>query len=157
MTATNVLSRGSRKGRVAQPLLDRFEVRKAEPRGLPRALSAIAKWFHPFGAGRGDCLQTERLEDGLLAACVLGEGEVSLEGLLASKLAPLCCLGPARAWAVPNLFEVAPAVLRTHVRIFEGQQAVAEAAIHVLLGEPMSSTCRLVLGRFFFLGVDRKV
>ena len=141
MTATKGLSRGSRKGRIAQPLLDRFEVRKPEPRTLPRTLSAIAKWSHPCSAGRGDSLQTEFPQDGLLAPCVLGKGEVSLEGLLASKLAPLRCLGPARAWAVPDLEEVAPAVLRTHVRVFEGQQARADAAVHVLLGEPMSSMC----------------
>ena len=160
MTTTNGLSRRSRKGGIAQPLLDRFEVRKLEPRTLPRALRAIAEWSHPCSAGRGDCLQTEGLQDCLLALCVLGKGEVSLEGLLARKLAPLCCLSPARARAVPNLGEVAPAVLRTHVRVFEGQQAGADAAIQVLLGEPLSLTYGLALVRFFFLGlfgVGRKI
>ena len=145
MTTTNWLSRGSRKVRIAQPLLDRFEVRKLEPRTIPRVLIATAEWRHPYSAGRGNCLQSEGLQDGLLALRVPGKGEVSLEGLLGRKLALLCCLSPARAWAVPNLGEVAPAVLRTHVRVFEGQQAGGNAAVEVLLGEPLSWTYVLVL------------
>jgi len=153
MSTTNELSRGSRKIRISQPLLDRFEVRKLESRTLPRALRAIAEWSDPCGAGRGDFLQTEGLQDCLLAPCVLRKGEVSLEGLLAREHAPLFRLGPARARAVPNLVEVAHAVLRTHVRVFEGQRAGADAAIRVLLGVPSSLTCGPVFVRFCFLGL----
>ena len=120
MSTTNGLSRGSRKIRIAQPLLDRFEVRKLEPRTLPRAFRAIAEWSDPRSAGRGDRLQTEGPQGCLLALCVPGKAEVSLEGLLAREHAPLLRLSPARARAVPNRAEVGHPVLRTHVRVFEG-------------------------------------
>ena len=119
MTTTDGLSRGSRKVGIAQPLLDRLEVRKLEPRTFPWTLRAIAERNHPLSARRGECPKIEDLQDFLLTLCELGEEEVTLERLVARKPAPLYRLSPARARAAPNLGEVALAVLRTHVRVFE--------------------------------------
>jgi len=119
MTTTNGLSRGSRKVGIAQPLLDRLEVRKLKPRTFPWTLRAIAERSHPLIARRGDCRKVEDLQGCLLTFCELGKEEVTLERLVARKPAPLLRLSPARAWAAPNLGEVAPAVLRTHVWVFE--------------------------------------
>jgi hypothetical protein len=157
MTTTNGLSQGSRKVRIAQPLLDRFKVRKLEPRTLARALRAIAEWSNPCGAGCGNCPSRPRtLRTASLHSCVFGKGEageVSLGGLLARELAPLCCLRPARAWAVQNLGEVGHVLLRTHVGVFEGRQAGADAAVQTLLRGPLSLTYTFILVCFFFLGL----
>ena len=129
MTTTKGLSRGSRKVRITQPLLDRLEVRKLEPTTFPRTLSAFAERSHPLSARRWELLKIEDLQGCLLTLCELEEVEVALECLFARKPALLCRLSSARAWAAPNLGEVAPAVLRTHVRVFERLEAGVDAAI----------------------------
>ena len=129
MTTTNGLSRGRRKVGIAQPFFDRLEVCKLEPRTFPWTLRAIAERSNPLSARRRDCLKVEDLQSCLLTLCELGKEEVTLERLLARKQAPLCRLNPARAWAAPNLGEMVLAVLRTHVRVFEGLQAGADTAV----------------------------
>jgi len=129
MTTTNRLSRGSRKVRIGQPLLDRLEVRKLERSTFPRTLRAFAERSHPLSARRRECLKIEDLQGCLLTLGELEEVEVALECLFARKPALLCRLSPARAWAAPILGEVALAVLRTHVRVFERLQTGVDAAI----------------------------
>jgi len=129
MTTTNGLSRGSRKVRIAQPLLDRLEVRELEPRTFPWTLRAVAERSHPLSARRRECPKIEDLQGCLLTLCELGKEEVTLEGLIARKPTPLYRVSPARAWAAPNLGEVALAVFRTHVWVFERLQAGADAAV----------------------------
>jgi len=115
MTTTKGLSRGSRKVRIAQPLLDSLEVRKLEPTTFPRTLSAFAERSHPLSARRRELLKIEDLQGCLLTLCELAKVQVALECLFARKPALLCRLSPARSWAAPNLGEVTPAVLRTYV------------------------------------------
>jgi len=126
---TNRLSRGSRKVRIHQPLLDRLEIRKLEPSTFPRALMTLAERSHPLSARRRECLEIEDLQSCLLTLCELAKVEVALECLFARKPALLCRLSSARAWAAPILGEVAPAVLRTDVRVFERLEAGADAEI----------------------------
>jgi len=138
-TTTNGRSWGCRNVGIERPLLERFEVRKLEARTFPWSLRAIVEWSHPCGAGHEDrkVRRTTRL-----GICVLGEVEVSLEGLVARELAPVGCLGSARAWAAPDVGEEAlcGAVLHAHVRVLEGPQARADPAV---------LTCGLVLVRSF--------
>jgi len=129
MTTTKGRSRGSCKVRIAQPLLDRFEVRKLEPATFPRTLSAFAERSHPLSARRREFVEVEDLQGCLLTLYERAKVQVALECLFARKPALLCRLSPARSWAAPDLGEVAPAVLRTHVRVFERLQAGVDAAI----------------------------
>jgi hypothetical protein len=112
MTTLNVLSRRSPKVRIPLPPLDRFQVRKLEPRTLPWTFRTLAERSHPPSVGLGEC----RLIQGcLLAVCKLGGIQVSLQGLLARKPAALLRLRPARARAAPTQVKVALTVLRAHV------------------------------------------
>jgi len=149
MTTTKGLSQWCRKVRIAQPLLDPLEVCKLEPNTFPRTLMALAERSHPLSARRRECLKIEGLQSCLLTLCELAKVPVALECLFARKPALLFRLSLARAWAAPNLGEVAPVVLRTHVRVFERLEAGADAAIEVLLGDPSSLTYRLVLACLF--------
>jgi hypothetical protein len=129
MTATKVLSWGSPVVRIPKPLLHCFDVCHLVHGTLPRALSAIPEWIKPCIAGRGDGHQTNGPQRGRLALCELPTGEVSLQRLPPRKLAPLFRSSLARAWALPDLGEVPHAMLRTHVRVFEGHEAVVDAAV----------------------------
>ena len=150
MTTLNVLSRRSPKVRIPLPPFHRFQVRKLEPRTLPRTFRTLAEPSHPPSAGLR-CRLTDDLQVCLLAARKLWGIQVSLQGLLARKPAILYRLLPARARAAPTLVKVALTVLRAHVRVFEGFQAEADAAVQVLLGDP-SLTCGLGFVRLFFGG-----
>ena len=152
MTTTNRRNWGSHEVRIAQPLLERFEVCELEPRIFPRTLRAIAEWGHPLSAGFRDRLETDDPQDRLFALCELGEEEVALEGLVAREPALLGRLSSTRAWAAPTLEAVAHAVFHAHMRVFEGRQACVHAAVQVLLCEPLALTCRLGLVHIF-LGI----
>jgi hypothetical protein len=157
MTTRNGPNWRSPKVRILQPPLDRFQVRKLELWTLPRTLGALAKRSHPLSAGFGDCLPTDDLQGCLLAVRKLGGEPVSLQSLLARKPARLSLLRPARAWAAPTLLKVALAVLRTRMRVIEGLQAGADAAVQVLLGDPSLTRGLAGLGlvRLFFFGLVR--
>ena len=108
-TTTNGRSRGCCDVGIERPREGRFEVRKLEARRFPWSLRATVEWSHPCGAGHEDCVETdsEGPQDHRPAICVLGEVEVSLEGLVARELAPVRRLGSARAWAAPDVGEEA--------------------------------------------------
>ena len=115
MTTLNLLSRWSPKVRIPLPTLHRFQVRKHEPRTLPRTFRTLAEPVHPPMTGLWECRLTDDLQGCLLATCKTGGKQVSLQGLLPRKPAILSRLLPARARAAPTRVKVALTVLRAHV------------------------------------------
>ena len=110
-----MLSWRSPKVRIPLPPLHRFQVRKHEPRTLPRTFRTLTEPVHPPRTGLWECRLADDLQDFLLASCKTGREQVSLQGLLPRKPAVLSRLLPARARAAPTRVKVALTVLRAHV------------------------------------------